>query len=106
MYETIKSIVAESVRTSKPLRLLEGVVVTSPPELSVRLGDDIKRTYPREFLLVAEHLGVTSHEFNINGQMAVLQINNQLKVGDRIMVAALQGGQSFFILDRVVTYGT
>jgi len=71
-----------------PLQLVEGIVVSSPPNIQIKLKDNDKLIIPSELIQAAEQI----HKLGIH-------------TGDQVMVAILQGGQSFFIVDRIVSYG-
>lgn len=124
--QMIKKLSLESFNSSSPLQFFEGVVHSAPPNIQIKLKDNPKLIIPRKFIRISEHLtrhsrtvnisssNITSslsrsgdpehaHDVNslsLNG--ATLNFTDELKKGDKIMVVAIQGGQSFFIIDRFV----
>lgn len=120
--QTIKRMAKETMDSSGPLQFLEGEVYSSPPNIKLKLKDNSKLIIPSEFIRVAEHLTRHKRIANINGgsgstssagdpehthDIQSLQFDNaqiefvdELKIGDKVMVAAVQGGQSFFVIDR------
>lgn len=125
MLDLIKKAALDAVDSTKPIRLLEAEVVTEPPDIKIRLKGNQKLVIPKELLIISERLqshrrtvsltngfvsGTTSSNENHGHEVEELvweeaqaTFADTLKAGDRVMVAAVQGGQSFFILDRVVS---
>lgn len=128
MIQLIKHMAVEAVDGSGPVQFLEAVVLTKPPELSIKLKSNAKLIIPKSLLVVAEHLtehfktgkvmseavesslsleGSGPHEHDITSLVlgeAIIEFKDELAVGDEVMVASIQGGQSFFIIDRTVSY--
>lgn len=101
MKNKIKSIVLETLGTINPVTFVECVVINENP-LSIRLGNDSRMILPSGVLIVAEHLTNHSRQVRINGgTVQTHEFMDGLKKGEKVMVAAVQGGQSFFIIDRV-----
>ncbi|ANB56129.1 hypothetical protein GFC29_3133 [Anoxybacillus sp. B7M1] len=86
MVQMIKKIALEAVQAESPLRFLEAIVVSAPPDFQIKLRDNNKLIIPEDLISIAERL---------------TELGKELKIGDRVMVAAIQGGQSFFIIDRI-----
>ncbi|WP_029100222.1 DUF2577 domain-containing protein [Brevibacillus thermoruber] len=106
-------------------------VVAPPPELRIKI-DNMALELEADDVLVAEHLTrhtrivTVKHEQDAErdvgdtepkprdndstGSLAwtysyvELQFEDVLKAGDRVLVASMNDGQSYVILDRVVTY--
>lgn len=105
MIEVLKKIAIDAMNSSGPVRLTEATVTSEPPNLEIRLRGDAKLTIPKELLVVSEHL--TRHKRSIvlnGGTTSKLEFIDELKYGDKVMVIALQGGQKFYISDRLKTY--
>ncbi|MEN1969030.1 DUF2577 domain-containing protein [Lentibacillus sp. N15] len=122
--QTIKKMANDAVNANNPLQFVEGVVHSPPPNIQLRLKSSSKLIIPSEFIIVSEHLtrhtrtanitssnisssmasaGDPSHTHGINSltlRSAKIEFTDELKKGDKVMVAAVQGGQSFFIIDR------
>lgn len=64
-----------------------GTVTAAPPSITVRL-DNSPIELDKDDLIVAERV----------------TIGTGLKAGDRVIVASVNGGQRFIILDRAVVY--
>jgi hypothetical protein len=133
--QTILKAAQAAYEASNPVKLMEGEVVTAPPNLSIKLKQNTKLIISKELIVVAEHL--TRHKrivSLVHDEMAPrnlgdkevndylntddkippythyahncieMQFEDVLKVGDSVLIASLQGGQKFYILDRIVTY--
>jgi hypothetical protein len=122
--QIIKKLAKEAVDSSGPLQFIEAEVHSAPPNIQLRLKENTKLIIPKEFISVSEHLtrhkriadisssniaesmtsaGYTAHTHNITAltmKDAQIEFKDELKKGDRVMVAAIQGGQSFFVIDR------
>lgn len=135
MIELIKKVAKQTQETLNPVELMEAVVVSAPPELSLKLKNNSKLIILKEQLVVAEHL--TRHkrivtiehlemaERELGDKIAYdyintddkqppyssfqynfleMQFEDVLKEGDRVLVASFQGGQKFYVMDRLITY--
>lgn len=122
--QTIKKMAIEAVNANSPLQFIEGEVYSAPPNIQLRLKNNSKLVIPSEFIHIVEHLtrhkrtvnitssnvgdlmtsaGDPEHTHNIQSlslKNAEIEFTDQLKKGDKVMVAAIQGGQSFFIIDK------
>lgn len=82
-------------------------ITSAPPELKIRV-DGMSIDLDAEDLIVAKSITNYSQAitpFTINSTtISSLQINNQLQVNDRVIVANISAGQLYIILDRAVTY--
>lgn len=88
-----------------------GTVISTSP-LKVQVTNVF--TIPESLLIVPEHLTdhvvsvslnlttskVSEHTHSVSGKHSIT-IHNALKVGDKIALLRKQGGQSYFILDRI-----
>ena len=104
--QIVKEAARQAVNSSMPLRVLEAVVVSPPPALSIQLAGDRRMIIPAELLLVAQHL--TPHSRMLDRELDnsdILNFEDELKAGDQVLTLAVQGGQSYYIADRVVRYG-
>lgn len=77
-----------------------GQVVSESP-LRVQISNQL--TIPSSLLVVPEHL--TNHSVSVSIDdvtgTKTMTINGALKVGDKVALLRKQGGQSYFILDRI-----
>lgn len=86
--------------------------VTSVSPLKVQITNQF--VIPKSLLVVPQHLtnytvdvtvdwdtsSVNEHTHKVSGKKSMV-INNALKVGDKVALLRKQGGQSYFILDRI-----
>ncbi|WP_018752168.1 DUF2577 family protein [Paenibacillus sanguinis] len=86
LVQVVKEAARQAVDSAMPLRILEAVVVSPPPALSIQLAGDQRMIIPAELLLVAERL------------------ETGLRTGDEVLIFAVQGGQTYYLADRVVRY--
>lgn len=122
--QIIKKMASEAGLANGPLEFIEGVIHKAPPSMELKLKGNEKLIIPSDFIRVSEHLTRHSRRVdisstNIDGTLsragdpphahsiqslsvsnAVMEFTDELKKGDKVMVAAIQGGQSFFIIDR------
>jgi Protein of unknown function (DUF2577) len=100
--QTIKKIALEAVQAESPLRLVEATIVSPPPDIQIRLKNNPKLVIPSDIISIAEHLTRHKRQIRVNGgTVQEYEFMDELKTGDKVMVAAIQGGQSFFIIDRI-----
>lgn len=131
--ELIKRHALKAMQSTKPTVLLEAEVIAAPPDLQIKIKGNDKLIIPKELIVVSEHL--TRHkrivtikhvegaerevgdikpppkDHDSEGSLAFaysyveMQFEDVLKVGDKVMVETFEGGQKFYIKDRIVTYG-
>ncbi|PRS71029.1 phage portal protein [Bacillus sp. LNXM65] len=89
--EAIKRLAVNAVDAQSPTDLILGDVVSVSP-LSVRLNENDKLIIPEELLIWPARLD--------EGE------DDELEEGDSVMVLAMSGGQTFYILDKVVGGGS
>ncbi|MBX7001883.1 MULTISPECIES: DUF2577 family protein [Bacillus] len=89
--EAIKRLAVNAVDAQSPTDLILGDVVSVSP-LSVRLNENDKLIIPEELLIWPARLD--------EGE------DDELEEGDSVMVLAMTGGQTFYILDKVVGGGS
>ena len=123
--KVIKQIAMDTVENSKPADLKLGTVATVNP-LSVRVTNQF--IIPQKLLIVPQHLtdheleitikpeynwitentenkvqlsAVEPHKHDIKQEKKKIFIHNKLKVGDKVALLRRQGGQDYYILDRL-----
>jgi hypothetical protein len=104
LLQIIKQTALDAVDNAQMCDLRFGTVVDTSP-LRVKVTNQF--TLPSSLLIVPEHL--TNHTVNVvikdddddTNDNYEMRINNALKVGDRVALLRKQGGQSYFILDRI-----
>jgi hypothetical protein len=113
LVSVIKQIAMDAVDNSKIPDLRFGTVISESP-LTVRVTNQF--TIPSSMLIVPQHL--TDYEVDVtitpgynwktvDGVGIVInkqkmKIHNKLKSGDKVALMRKQGGQSYYILDRLV----
>ncbi|MDR4995406.1 DUF2577 family protein [Bacillus altitudinis] len=89
--DAIKRLAVNAVDAQSPMELILGDVVSVSP-LSVRLNENDKLIIPEELLIWPARLDEGA--------------DDALEEGDSVMVLAMTGGQTFYILDKVVGGGS
>ncbi|EKF33940.1 MULTISPECIES: DUF2577 family protein [Bacillus] len=84
--EAIKRLAVNAVDAASPIDLVIGEVTAVSP-LNIRLNENSKLIIPEELLIWPKRLN--------KGE------DDELKAGDSIMVLAMAGGQSFYIIDKL-----
>lgn len=114
--ELVKKAALEAVEASKPVQFLFGTVISLSP-LKIQAGQ--KSIYTERMLVltrnVTEHQiemtasfqtgepvvgSVENHTHPIAGR-EVYTVHNALSVGDRVLLARMQRGKKFIVLDRI-----
>lgn len=104
----------------KPQSMTTGLVVSSPPNLQIRLNDVIVldstdlivalhllKGYQRELHFVNPNWGITSyenhsHEVNLKNVSTPVQWFDDLIPGDEVILMPTADGQTYFVLDKAV----
>ncbi len=90
----IKKAAVEAVRASNPVEFMFGTVVKEEP-LTINIEQKMELT--EEFLILTS--SVSLYETKINNQKSI--VDNSLKKDDQVLLARVQGGQKFIVLDRM-----
>ena len=123
MIEIIQKAIKQGIDNAGLGGIMEGEVISAPPNLKVKVKNNSKLAIPKELLVVPQKLtdytlqcfiNVDSLEAssssitlgavslnNINTAGADITIKNSLKIGDKVMLVSFEGGQRFYILDRI-----
>ena len=112
----IKQIAVDAVDNSKIPDLRFGTVMSESP-LKVRVTNQF--IIPESMLIIPQHLtdyevkvtidltyewetqDESEHNHDIMINQKKMKIHNKLKTGDKVALLRKQGGQSYFILDRI-----
>ncbi|OME86929.1 hypothetical protein BK120_08375 [Paenibacillus sp. FSL A5-0031] len=82
-------------------RIEFGTITSAFPSFSV-LVDGMKIELDADDCVVAEHLTKHIRTVSINGGAAsIMDVNSVLTVGARVIVAQINDGQTYVILDRI-----
>lgn len=112
MVETIKTAAIDAVNASNPVAVIFGTVVSILP---------LKVNIEQRFTLDDSHLILSSavrdhqlevtvdhstqiesgHSHQVTGKKTIT-VHNGLKIGEKVIMMRVQGGQKYVILDRVV----
>lgn len=114
LVEVVKQIAAQTQRAQRPVELCYGQVLSDKP-LLIRV--DQKLSLPGAFFVIPRRLtdhtvevsvdwgtgteGTHPHSHRVAGRKA-MTVHNGLKAGDKLILLAVQQGQKYLILDRVV----
>ena len=115
LIEIIKKAAVDAVNASRPVAVVYGVVTSVDP---LKIQIDQKITLDDSFLVltrnVTDHVldltmnhtteiaGTDPHQHTVTGKKTVT-VHNALKLGDKVVMMMSQGGQSYVVLDKVVT---
>lgn len=103
LIKQIKQAALDAVNSAGPAGFYEGTVLSVSP-LKVKV--DQKLILGKEQLVLSRN--VTNHEMSVyvdweyeKGTKKIV-IHNALKTGNKVILARIQGGQSYIILDKAV----
>lgn len=102
LIEIMKTASMDAMANAQICDLRYGKVVSVSP-LKVQVTNQF--TIPSSMLVVPQHL--TNHRVSVTLDWdevkgtKTMTVNNALKIGDKVALLRKQGGQSYFILDRV-----
>lgn len=123
--QTIKKMAKEAMDSGSPLQLVEGIVQSPLPNIQLKLKSNSKLIIPSDLIGVAEHLTSHTRTANISSSKVsgntdesgdpehkhkidsvsltstTISFDSNLNTGDKVMVAVVQGGQSFFVIDKI-----
>ncbi|MFN2745836.1 MULTISPECIES: DUF2577 domain-containing protein [Bacillus] len=98
--DAIKELALGAVHYESPVDIMPAEVISASP-LKLKLRDHEKLVIPSDLLVVARHLTDHTMQIRVDGEEKTIRFYNQLHEGDRVMIAAMPGGQSFFVIDRI-----
>ncbi|MCY8912674.1 DUF2577 domain-containing protein [Bacillus atrophaeus] len=84
--DAIKQLAVGAIHAESPVELMPAEVVSVSP-VEIKLKENSKLIIPADLLIIPKRMQDGG--------------DDALELGDRVMTAALTGGQSFFILDKV-----
>ncbi|MGV8153433.1 MAG: DUF2577 domain-containing protein [Alkaliphilus sp.] len=130
MIQLIKKAAAEAIAEAEPTAFLFGAVVSENPlkikiDQRFTLGEklltltDSVRDYKTIFSFDNPNIinkfqgsgtiGVNTHEVNLDMAVKTTAVKNEitiyngLKIGEKVLLAKIQGGQKYIVLNRVVS---
>jgi hypothetical protein len=95
----IKRAAIDAVNSTQPVQFVFGTVTIVSP-LKVQVTP--KLTLGKGSLVVPESLSKYSVKATINGSTSTITINNSLEKGDSVVLARMQGGNKYLVLDKAV----
>lgn len=98
LIEIVKRAAMDAVDNAQMCDLRYGKVVSTNP-LKVQVTNQF--TIPQALLTVPEHLTNRTMTIKIDGATKTMVVYDALKIGDKVALLRKQGGQSYFILDRI-----
>lgn len=98
LIDIIKRAAMDAIDNAQMCDLRRGTVVSTSP-LKIKVTDSL--TVPSKLLIVPQHLTKYDVTVELLGEKQTLTIHNELKLNDRVALLRTQGGQSYFILDRI-----
>ena len=94
----IKKAALDAIENSQMCDFRYGEVINVSP-IKVKTTNNL--IIPSSLLVVPEHLTDRAIEMVIDDEVKTVIINESLKLGDNVVLLRKQGGQSYFILDRI-----
>jgi Protein of unknown function (DUF2577) len=89
---------------NKDVNIELATVTSAPPDLKIKV-DNMKVELDRDDLIVAQYLTKHKRQVKINGGETIeLEFQDELKPGDRVIVASANNGQLYFVIDKAVIY--
>jgi hypothetical protein len=104
MIEVIQKAIKQGIDNAGLVGVMEGEVVSAPPNLKVRLKNNSKLIISKELLVVPQKLTDYTMQCSImtdTEEITSITLKNNLKIGDKIMLVSFEGGQRFYILDKI-----
>lgn len=98
LLDVVKRTALAAFENEQPCDLRYGTVVSANP-LRIQITNQL--TLPRSVLVVPQHLTNYTVSVTDNDETRTITINNALKINDKVALLRKQGGQSYFILDRI-----
>ena len=94
----IKKAAVDAVKAGKPANVIIGVVTSASP-LKVKISEKVEVS--GALLICPQHL--TNHQITLKDgdDTKTVQFMNALKKNEKVALLSNQGGQQFFILDRI-----
>ena len=94
----VKQAAMDAIGNAQMCDLRYGEVVSTSP-LKVMVTNQF--TLPSSLLIVPEHLTNRTVSITLDDETKTMTIYGALKTGDKVALLRKQGGQSYFILDRI-----
>lgn len=97
--EIIKKVALDAIEESNPCTVLYGTVTGINP---LKINIEQRLTLDKDHLLLTDNVKDYDVDVtNIKGKQKVT-IHNDLKIGEKVLLLRIQGGQKYLVLDRVI----
>lgn len=108
--EVVKKAAVEAVEAGKPVNLLFGEVISASP---LKIQVDQKAIYTEKMLVLTRNVTDYEVDMTVSHQTVVIshghpikgrkkfKVHNALVVGDWVLLARMQKGKKFVVLDRI-----
>lgn len=94
LLEVIRDIACKAVEAAAPVNIMVGTVINIDPyEIFV----DQKFKLPEKALIIPKHLKVPYLGKTVEDNPKRVDIDNSIKINDKVVLLRKQGGQSFFV---------
>lgn len=120
MLDVLQEVIAKTVSASMPISLVDGVVLTPLPDITIQVGND-KLIIDADQIVISQRLLPRTDNFEIVQQeyktteegpyrpiwiRGELQFTDEVQVGETLLMLRYEGGQKYYVIDRGVSYGT
>ena len=95
----IKQAAIDAVDSTQPVQFVFGSVISVSP-IEIRVTP--KLTLKKGNLVLSGATTKKSFKVTVNGSTATVTYDNSLKKGDSVILARIQGGNKYLVLDKVV----
>ncbi len=94
LMELIKKAAVDAVAASDPVIFLTGKVLTAQP---LKISVEQRMTLEKEHLLLSSLV----KDQQVETENGMIKLKRGLKSGESVLLLRMQGGQKFFVLDRL-----
>lgn len=100
LHDTIKRIALGAIRSSKPVEILYGKVISADP---IKINIEQRLTLDESFLVLTRNVVDYKTEMSFDDPLIKNEVTiyNGLKNGDMVILQRIQGGQKFIVLDKI-----
>lgn len=99
LVEHFKKISKNTMEDANPVNILFGTVISNAP---LQIDVEQRLLLGERQLVLCQNLTDYAIEAEINQETVVMRMMNGLHPGDQVVLIRMQGGQKFFVMDRVV----
>lgn len=95
----IKQAAIDAVNSTQPVQIMFGSVINVSP-LEIQITP--KLTLKKGNLVLSGAVAKKSFDVTVNGSKATVTYDNSLKKGDSVILARIQGGNKYLVVEKVV----